>query len=348
MTPEEKAAKDMLFIAPYDYEGLAGWLVRISWYPDANYENRKWHSKLFAFRDFASNDDALAAARNYRDKWIEENKGKRYLRSIGARFSPTLPRNNTSGIVGVNRSEKRKKSGPLWQTTYPAPGGGVENKKFPISIYGEVGALRLAIQARRAGLLAALGVRNIATDEAAYSAIKFYDDLLANLQDYRDQSSDPSVIEIVRNPDVPATTKLEQLQVRIGQQRFRREVLEFFDNKCAITGSSLLIRASHIKPWRVATNEERLNPANGLALSPVYDAAFDLGLISIRPDGQIMLSPRIESDSAALGITGAEKIDSLTDEHFAILDWHRKNIFGASMANTTLQGTLRDKAAQRP
>jgi hypothetical protein len=56
MTPEEKAAKDMLFIAPYDYEGLAGWLVRIPWYPDTNYENRKWHSKLFAFRDFASND----------------------------------------------------------------------------------------------------------------------------------------------------------------------------------------------------------------------------------------------------------------------------------------------------
>ena len=340
MTPELKATKDMLFIAPYDYEGLAGWLVRISWYPDANYENRKWHSKLFAFRDFASNDDALAADQNYRDKWIEENKGKRYLRSVGTRFSPNLPRNNTSGIVGVNRSEKRKKSGPLWQTTYPLPEGGVANKKFPISIYREVGALRLAIEARRSGHLTALGGRNITTDEAAYSSIKFYDDLLANLQDYRDQSSDPSVIEIVRNPDVPATTKLEQLQVRIGQQRFRREVLEFFDNKCAITGSSLLIRASHIKPWRVANNEERINPANGLALSPVYDAAFDFGLITFRPDGQIMLSPRIEADASALGITGREKIGSLTDEHFAFLDWHRKNIFVTSMANTTLQETL--------
>lgn len=168
MTPEVKATKDMLFIAPYNYEGLAGWLVRISWYPDANYENRKWHSKLFAFRDYASNDDALAAAQNYRDKWIEDNKGKRYLRSVGTRFSPNLPRNNTSGIVGVNRSEKRKKSGPLWQTTYPLPEGGVANKKFPISIYGEVGALRLAIQARRAGLLTALGGRSITTDEAAF------------------------------------------------------------------------------------------------------------------------------------------------------------------------------------
>jgi len=330
MTPEEKSAKDMLFIAPYDYEGLVGWLVRISWYPDGNYENRKWHSKLFTFRDFASKDDALTAARNYRDKWIEENKGKRYLRNIGERFSPTLPRNNTSGIVGVNRSEKNRKSGALWQTTYPHPEGGVANRKFPISIYGEVGALRLAIQARRAGLLVALGGRSIATDEAAYASIRFYDDILANLQDYSDQSSDPSVVEIVRNPDIPATTKLEQLQVRIGQQRFRREVMEFFDNKCAVTGSNLLIRASHIKPWRAATNEERSNPANGLALSPVYDATFDLGLITFRPDGQIMLSAKLTADAAALGVTGNEKIDSLTDEHYAFLDWHRKNIFAAN------------------
>lgn len=75
------------------------------------------------------------------------------------------------------------------QMTYPRPEGGVANKKFPISIYGEVGALRLAIQARRAGLLVALGSRSIATDETAYAVIRFYDDILANLQDYNDQSS---------------------------------------------------------------------------------------------------------------------------------------------------------------
>lgn len=333
MTPEEKAANDMLFIAPYDYEGLAGLLVRISWYPDGNYKHRKWHSKLFAFRDFASNEEALSAARAYRDKWIDENKGSRYLRSIGARFSPTLPSNNTSGIVGVGRSERKGKSGNIeicWQTTYPGTNGKVKNEKFAVSKYGEVGALRLAIQARRAGLIAVLGARDIAEDEAAYAVIDFYDDILANLEDYRDQSPEPSVIEIVRNPDISATTKLEQLQIRIGQQRFRREVLEFFENRCAITGSSLLIRASHIKPWRVASNTERLNPANGLALSPVYDAAFDLGLISFRPDGKILLSPKLDKDAVALGITGTERIESLTDEHHAFLDWHRKSIFSNS------------------
>lgn len=333
MTPDEKAAKDMLFIAPYDYEGLAGWFVRISWYPNGHYENRKWHGKLFSFRDFASNDDALVAARKYRDKWIEENKSKRYLRSIGARFSPTLPRNNKSGIVGVNRSERIGKAGSLetcWQTTYPGPDKKVKNEKFSVGKYGEVGALRLAIQARRAGLIAVLGKRNVAEDEVAYAVIDFYDDILANLKDYKDQSDEASVIEIVRNRDSSATTKYEQLQVRIGQQRFRREVLELFDNKCAITGSALLVRASHIKPWRVATNEERLNPANGLALSPVYDAAFDLGLVSFRPDGLILLSRNLECDAAALGITGNERICSLADEHHAFLDWHRKNIFATN------------------
>jgi hypothetical protein len=65
-------------------------------------------------------------------------------------------------------------------------------------------------------------------------------------------------------------------------------------------------------------------------LSPVYDAAFDLGLISFRPDGQILLSPKLGNDAAALGITGIEKIDSLTDEHHVFLDWHRKNIFATT------------------
>lgn len=320
----------MRFIAPYNFEGLKGFLVRLSWYPGSNYKNRKWHSKLFNFANFERRETALAAAREYRDRWIEENKDKRYLRSIGARFSPTLPRNNTSGIVGVVRSERKSKSGnaeSCWQTTYPGIEGKTQNKKFAIGKYGEIGALRLALQARRAGVLAVLEQRNIPENETAYAAINFYDDLLANLDDYKDQSPEPSVVEIVRNPEISATTKLEQLQIRVGQQRFRREVLEFFDYKCAITGSSLLIRASHIKPWRSSSNEERLNPANGLALSPVYDAAFDLGLISFRPDGQIMLSPRFMAEASAFGVTGRERIVGLTEEHHVFLAWHRKHIY---------------------
>ena len=334
MTPEEKIAKDQLFIAPYDHEGLSGWLVKISWYPNDRYESRKWHSKLFRFSAFGSEEETLNAARQYRDKWIEDNKEKRYLSgrdssNLVGRFSLSLQSNNTSGIVGVTRSDKASKRGPLWQTTFARPGGGVDNRKFLISTFGEVGALRKAIEARREGLLTLFHSRGVGEGESVYDVIKFYDDILANLVDFHDPTPGPSVIEIVRKQDIPATSKLEQIQIRIGQQRFRREVLEFFDYKCAITGSSLLIRASHIKPWRLASDEERLNPSNGLALSPVYDAAFDLGLIAFRPDGQILLSEIILADGSALGISGTERIVSLTDEHQVFLDWHRKNIFTA-------------------
>ena len=41
--------------------------------------------------------------------------------------------------------------------------------------------------------------------------------------------------------------------------------------------------ASHIKPWYRATNEERVNPMNGLILTPNLDKVFDLGLITFDP-----------------------------------------------------------------
>lgn len=318
-------------ISPYSQQGLEGWLVHIPYYPDApNYNSVKYHSKLFAYSKYESVDQALLAASKYRDAWIAENKDKRFQRGEGTRFTKTLPKNNTSGIIGVGRTERSGKSGKTeeaWQTTYPTLEGKVKNEKFSIRKLGEVEALRCAILARRAGILVLLQDSGELVDSSEYSVIKFYDDILANLQDFNDQSSDPSIIEIIRSPDLTATTKLEQLQVRIGQQRFRREVLEMFDNRCAITGSSLLIRASHIKPWRAATNEERLNPYNGLSLSPVYDAAFDLGLISFRPDGAILMSSRIKADASSLGITGEERISQLSEDHHVFLDWHRKYIF---------------------
>lgn len=131
----------------------------------------------------------------------------------------------------------------------------------------------------------------------------------------------------MRDPAVPATSKLEELIVRVGQQRFRREVLAVYGNKCAVTQSNVLIRASHIKPWRVATDSERLDPYNGIALSPVYDAAFDLGLISFSHDGRIIISPRFTEDAKRLGVSGSERLSVLHEEQHEYLGWHRKRIY---------------------
>ena len=64
-----------------------------------------------------------------------------------------------------------------------------------------------------------------------------------------------------------------------------------YDYKCAVTGIDIpdLLLASHIIPW--SKNEhERLNPENGICLSPLYDRAYDTGYIGINEKLEFFLS----------------------------------------------------------
>src|SRR6266446_6519764 len=48
--------------------------------------------------------------------------------------------------------------------------------------------------------------------------------------------------------------------------------------------------ASHCKPWRDSTNEERLDGENGLLLTPSIDHLFDRGFIGFENDGNLVIS----------------------------------------------------------
>jgi predicted restriction endonuclease len=61
-------------------------------------------------------------------------------------------------------------------------------------------------------------------------------------------------------------------------------------------GDKRLLRASHIKPWRESNNGERLNGANGLMLSPHFDALFDLGLMSFEDNGTMLIRNDVAKD----------------------------------------------------
>lgn len=86
----------------------------------------------------------------------------------------------------------------------------------------------------------------------------------------------------------PATTRLVEQSMRLGQHRFARSVLENYDHTCAFCGLSpktlprhRLLVASHIKPWAECDDRERLDVTNGVAACGVHDAAFDTGLITV-------------------------------------------------------------------
>lgn len=119
------------------------------------------------------------------------------------------------------------------------------------------------------------------------------------------------------------------IKVRIGQSGYRDELLEYWGG-CAVTDCCVptLLRASHIKPWRVASGAERLDPFNGLLLTPNLDLAFDQGLISFDDHGQILLGEDLDPDSArALNITPDLRLRQIDARHREYLAWHRDNLF---------------------
>ncbi|UGY10187.1 HNH endonuclease [Phyllobacterium pellucidum] len=126
------------------------------------------------------------------------------------------------------------------------------------------------------------------------------------------------------------TTREALVKARIGQGRWRRDLLRHWSGKCAITGLDIepLLRASHIKPWRDSNNRERLDVLNGFVLSPAYDAAFDVGLISFNDDGTIAVSPRLSANRLlAAGISQTAKLSTVVDEHRGYLAHHRQALF---------------------
>ena len=116
---------------------------------------------------------------------------------------------------------------------------------------------------------------------------------------------------------------------RLGQGTFRRRLIQFW-SECAVTGCGkiTLLRASHIKPWRDSSNEQRLDVYNGFLLLPNLDSAFDSGLITFQNNGEIIVSDKLpEEDRDILGISRDMKIDGVCRHHNTYLEYHRENVF---------------------
>jgi putative restriction endonuclease len=90
------------------------------------------------------------------------------------------------------------------------------------------------------------------------------------------------------------TETTAERRVRLGQDYFRRVVLANFSGRCAITGIAhpALLNASHIVGWAV-DEEHRLDPANGIALNRLHDAAFDKHLVTFDKDHRLVVGPRV-------------------------------------------------------
>ena len=79
-------------------------------------------------------------------------------------------------------------------------------------------------------------------------------------------------------------------------------MLRKYDGRCIVTGvdDKRILVASHIKPWSVSTNEQRLSSENGLLLNTLYDRLFDVGLITFSEEGQIICSKELSNKNCDL------------------------------------------------
>lgn len=87
--------------------------------------------------------------------------------------------------------------------------------------------------------------------------------------------------------------------------------------------------ASHIKPWRHASNDERLSSHNGLMLAPQADYLFDRGFITFE-EGRVLISD--VADPASLVKLGIDpdrpnEVGSFTNRQEEFLEFHRSEIF---------------------
>jgi len=114
---------------------------------------------------------------------------------------------------------------------------------------------------------------------------------------------------------------------RVGQGAYRKRIIHRWQYQCAVTGFDRLdvLIASHIVPWKEATDQERLDVDNGLLLSPTYDALFDKHLISFEDNGKIILSSDIQAEAfAKIGVRGTEKLRlPVSDGAKLFLERHR-------------------------
>ncbi len=127
------------------------------------------------------------------------------------------------------------------------------------------------------------------------------------------------------------TERTSLVKSRIGQGVFRDNLLKKYGNTCIITGinEKRLLIASHVKPWAVCSNEERLSVENGLLLSPTFDKLFDNGLITFSETGKLFISSYLKKDTVEkLSVTNGGVFDLKVSPELAHnLQYHQEYIF---------------------
>ncbi len=144
-----------------------------------------------------------------------------------------------------------------------------------------------------------------------------------------DGADDIQIAAIKGRTDIGETTKSQLIKSRRGQGVFKLNV-KLNEDKCRVTNiyDPIHLIASHIKPWKDSSDEEKLHGCNGLLLAPHIDHLFDKGLISFGDNGEILVSSALDKKILdAWGVNSDKNVGIFNSEQRDFLDYHRAHVF---------------------
>lgn len=162
--------------------------------------------------------------------------------------------------------------------------------------------------------------------------VRFAQELMRNDLDLR-RIGEEKLERFLQLAPIDETTKAALISARRGQGRFRDGV-SLIEPECRFTHVSnpALLVASHIQPWhRCSTNEARLDPFNGLMLTPTYDRLFDRGYISFSPESRLIVSDELpRADMQKIRMDPELETTPFRGQQLKYLAYHREHVFKAA------------------
>ena len=191
----------------------------------------------------------------------------------------------------------------------------------------EMSLSELDVAIQKAFLNSSFREKNDRGNSMYSNALKQYRNFIADNGALLSDTSYESFIGELTSP----TERESIIKSRIGQGVFRKKLFEKYEGRCIVTGinDKRLLLASHIRPWSVSTNDQRLSSENGLLLSPLYDKLFDVGLITFDDDGRIVCSKELDNRNVdLLNIDRKQKYElRVSAEFLDNLRYHQEIIF---------------------
>jgi putative restriction endonuclease len=147
---------------------------------------------------------------------------------------------------------------------------------------------------------------------------------------------------LVSDASIRDTDREAIIRARRGQGLFKQRVMQI-ERSCRITGviNPIHLVASHCKPWRDSSNEERLDGENGLLLTPSIDHLFDGGFIGFEDSGRLIVSPVAHRPSLQrMGVEthGVVQVGGFSDGQKKFLDFHRNAVLLRAVAVSFIDG----------